>query len=119
DGGDPAQASQSARRLLDEDDVVALAGSASLVECAANASLYAQRDVVSVMGTGIEPSCFEASNIAPVNNGTIQGYASLLFFASEELGRDRVCPVILNTAGLTEPYLELIERWEDETGSTA
>lgn len=119
DGGDPAQASQSARRLLDENDVVALAGSASLVECAANASLYAQRDVVSVMGTGIEPSCFEASHIAPVNNGTIQGYASLLFFASEELGRDRVCPVILNTAGLTEPYLELIERWEDETGSTA
>lgn len=119
DGADPAQASQAARRLLDEEEVVAFAGSASLVECSVNAAAYAQRDVVSVMGTGIEPSCFESTNIAPVNNGTIQGYASLLFYASEELGHERVCPVILNTPGLTEPYLALIERWEQETGSTA
>lgn len=119
DGADPARAAQAARRLVDESGVVAMVGSASLVECAANAAFYAQRDVVSVMGTGIEPVCFETPNIAPVNNGTIQGYASLLYFASEELGREKVCPVILKTPGLTEPYLELIERWEQETGSVA
>lgn len=119
DGADPAQAAQAGRRLVDEREVVALVGSASLVECSANAALYAQRDVVSIMGTGIEPSCFESSNIAPVNNGTILGYGSLLYFASEVLGHDRVCPVILNSAGLTDPYLELIESWEAETGSTA
>lgn len=117
DGADPAQASQAARRLIDEQGVVAMVGSASLVECSANAALYAQREVVSIMGTGVEPSCFTSSNIAPVNNGTIQGYASLLYFASEDLGHERVCPVILNSAGLTEPYLELIERWKSETGS--
>ena len=119
DGADPAQAAQAGRRLVDENEVVALVGSASLVECSANAAFYAQRDVVSIMGTGIEPSCFESADIAPVNNGTILGYGSLLFFASEVLGHDRVCPVILNSAGLTDPYLELIERWEKETGSTA
>lgn len=119
DGADPAQAAQAGRRLVDENEVVALAGSASLVECSANAAFYAQRDVVSIMGTGVEPSCFESANIAPVNNGTIQGYASLLYFASEELGHDRVCPVIMNSAGLTDPYLALIERWEKDTGSTA
>lgn len=119
DGADPAQASQAARRLIHENEVVALAGSASLVECSANAAFYATSDVVSIMGTGVEPACFEAQNIAPVNNGTVPGYASLLFFASEVLGHDRVCPVILNSAGLTEPYLALIERWEDETGSSA
>lgn len=119
DGADPAQAAQAARRLVDEAGVVALAGSASLVDCNANATLYEQRGVVSLMGTGIEPACFAARNIAPVNNGTIQGYKSLLYYASEDLGRQRVCPVILKTPGLTEPYLELIERWEEETGSTA
>ncbi|XPP27256.1 MAG: ABC transporter substrate-binding protein [Leucobacter sp.] len=119
DGADPAKAAQAARRLVEEDGVVALVGSASLVECSANAALYAQRDVVSVMGTGIEPSCFESSNIVPVNNGTIQGYASLLYFASDELGAERICPVILKSPGLTEPYLELIERWQEDTGITA
>lgn len=118
DGADPAQAAQAARRLVDEQGVVAMVGSASLVECSANAAFYAQRDIVSIMGTGVEPSCFASQNIAPVNNGTIQGYASLLYYASEDLGRDRVCPVILNSAGLTEPYLELIDRWKAETGST-
>lgn len=119
DGADPAKAAQAARRLVEEDGVVALVGSASLVECSANAALYAQRDVVSVMGTGIEPSCFESSNIVPVNNGTIQGYASLLYFAADELGAERICPVILKSPGLTEPYLELIERWQEDTGITA
>lgn len=119
DGADPAQASQAARRLVHEHDVVALAGSASLVDCSVNAAFYASSDVVSIMGTGVEPACFETPNIAPVNNGTVPGYASLLFFASEVLEHDRVCPVILNSAGLTEPYLELIDRWESETGKRA
>lgn len=119
DGADPAQASQAARRLVDENEVVAFVGSASLVECSANAAFYAQREVVSISGTGVEPACFESANIAPVNNGTVQGYASLLYYASEALGHEKVCPVILNSAGLTEPYLELIEKWEEETGSTA
>ncbi|MFV0432629.1 MAG: ABC transporter substrate-binding protein [Leucobacter sp.] len=117
DGADPAQASQAARRLVDENEVVAMVGSASLVECSANAAFYAQRGIVSLTGTGVEPTCFESANIAPVNNGTIQGYASLLYFASEELGHDRVCPVILNSAGLTDPYLDLIDGWKAETGS--
>lgn len=119
DGADPAQASQAARRLVDEHQVVAMVGSASLVECSANAAFYAQRDLVSLTGTGVEPTCFESKNIAPVNNGTLQGYASLLHFASNGLGHDRVCPVILNSAGLTDPYLRLIEKWEADTGTTA
>jgi branched-chain amino acid transport system substrate-binding protein len=119
DGADPAQASTAARRLVDENQVVALVGSASLVECSVNAAFYAQQEVVSVPGIGVEPACFASANIAPVNNGTIQGFASLLYYASENLGNTRVCPVILKSPGLTEPYLELIESWEQATGSTA
>ncbi|KGA18896.1 hypothetical protein GM51_7580 [freshwater metagenome] len=119
DGADPALASKAARRLIDEDQVVALVGSASLVECTVNSTFYAQEGVVSVPGIGVEPACFASANIAPVNNGTVQGFANLLFYASEELGNTRVCPVILKSPGLTEPYLDLIERWEEATGSTA
>lgn len=119
DGANPAQANQVATRLIDEEGVVAMAGAASLVECSANAALYQQRGIVEVSGTGVEPTCFTSANIAPVNNGTISGYASLLYFASETLDNDRVCPVILNSAGLTEPYLALIDRWEADTGHTA
>ena len=119
DGADPAQAAQAARRLVQEDKVVAMVGAASLVECSANAAFYETSDIVSIAGIGVEPACFTAKNIAPVNNGTVPGYASLLHFASETLGHDKVCPVILNSAGLTDPYLEVIKRWEDETGSKA
>jgi branched-chain amino acid transport system substrate-binding protein len=117
DGADPAQASQAARRLIDEDQVVAFVGSASLVECSVNATVFAQQGVVSVPGIGVEPACFASANIAPVNNGTIQGFSSLLFYASEVLGDTKVCPVILKSPGLTEPYLELIARWQQTTGS--
>ncbi|WP_449282821.1 ABC transporter substrate-binding protein [Leucobacter sp.] len=117
DGADPAQAGQAGRRLVDEEGVVAMVGAASLVECSANAALYAQRGVLSVMGTGIEPSCFASSNIAPVNAGTFNGYESLLYFAKDQLGAERICPVILKSEGLTEPYLELLDRWQRVTGT--
>lgn len=119
DGADPAQASTAARRLVDESQVVALVGSASLVECTVNATFFAKQEVVSIPGIGVEPACFSSANIAPVNNGTIQGFSSLLYYASEELGKTKVCPVILKSPGLTEPYLELIESWEKTTGGKA
>lgn len=119
DGADPAQAAQAARRLIDEQNVVAMVGGASLVECASNATVYQQRDVVSIMGVGIEPICFDTPNIAPVNNGTIQGYSNLLFYATDVLGHENVCPIIFNSGGLTDPYLELIDSWQKETGVTA
>ncbi|MGM7667182.1 ABC transporter substrate-binding protein [Microbacterium sp. A93] len=118
DGADPAQASQAARRLVNEEGVVAMVGAASLVECSANAAFYEQSDIVSVMGTGIEPSCFSSRNIAPVNAGTFNGYESLLYFAKDQLRAKRICPVILKSEALTTPYLELLDRWQEDTGVT-
>lgn len=118
DGADPAQASQAARRLVSEEGVVAMAGAASLVECSANAAFYEQSDIVSVMGTGIETSCFSSQNIAPVNAGTFNGYESLLYFAKDQLDAQKICPVILKSEALTEPYLELLDRWQEDTGVT-
>lgn len=116
DGADPAKASQSARRLVDEEGVVAMVGGASLVECSANAAFYAQRGIVNIMGTGIEPSCFASKNIAPVNAGTFNGYESLLWYAKDQLEAKKICPVILKSEGLTEPYLKLLKAWEKKSG---
>src|SRR5690606_5094987 len=93
DGGDSALAAQAARRLVLEDEVVAFAGSSSMVECSANAAFYAQHDVVSITGAGVEPTCFESSHIAPVNAGSLAGYETLLQFAAEDLGAERICAV--------------------------
>lgn len=117
DGADPAQASQAGRRLVDEEGVVAMAGGASLVECSANAVLYERSEVLNVMGAGIEATCFASKNIAPVNAGTFNGYESLLYFADDHLGAERICAVILKSEGLTEPYLALLEDWQEDTGT--
>ncbi|MXV86304.1 MAG: ABC transporter substrate-binding protein [Acidimicrobiales bacterium] len=86
DGFDPALAAQGARRLGDEINVVALVGSASVLECAVNAQYYAEVGLFAIQGTGIDPVCFATSNISPVNTGPFFSDAVALFYASEELG---------------------------------
>ncbi|NKX53123.1 ABC transporter substrate-binding protein [Arthrobacter mobilis] len=116
DKGDPGAASQAARLLVDEKGIVASAGSASMVECSANAAYYAQNDVSVVAGTGVDPACFKSASISPVNTGPFEGYTSLLYFASEELKHEKICSIILGLPGLTESYRESIERWSRMTG---
>ena len=116
DKGDPGAASQAARLLVDEKEIVASAGSASLVECSANAAYYAKSDVKVVSGTGVDPACFKSSSISPVNTGPFQGYTSLLYFASENLKHQNVCSIILGLPGLTEAYQESVSRWTEMTG---
>jgi len=118
DGSDPAVASQAARRLVEEEGVVALAGSSSMVECSVNATLYASADVLSLTGAGVEPTCFESSHIVPVNAGSLTSYEMLLTFAAEQLEAETICAVIQKVPSLTETYLELIDRWQEETGHT-
>lgn len=116
DKGDPAAASQAARRLVDEKGVVVNAGSASLVECGANTAFYSKSRIGVVPGTGVDPTCFSSPNISPVNTGPFEGYAAMLTYASEELGRDEVCAIILGLPGVTEGYKAAIKRWTEITG---
>ncbi|NUP73357.1 MAG: ABC transporter substrate-binding protein, partial [Sinomonas sp.] len=111
DKGDPGSASQAARLLVDEDNIVASAGSASMVDCSANAAFYAQNNVKVVAGTGVDPACFNSANISPVNTGPFQGYTSLLYYASEQLKAQRVCAIILGLPGLTDNYVKAVDRW--------
>jgi branched-chain amino acid transport system substrate-binding protein len=116
DGADPQTASQAARRLVDDAGVVANVGSASLVECAVNSRYYGQQDLLSIQGTGVDPTCFSSPNISPVNTGPYAGVAVSLFYAVEELGRERPCLFGNNVPGQPAKIREEVARWQRLTG---
>jgi branched-chain amino acid transport system substrate-binding protein len=113
---DPQAAQQAARKLVDSDEVVAMVGSASALECSVNGALYKQKKVMSVQGTGVDPACFSSSNISPVNTGPFQGITVSLQFASETLKHDKVCAVLVDYAGWGDAYAAAIAQWEKATG---
>ncbi|WP_427869219.1 ABC transporter substrate-binding protein [Leucobacter luti] len=116
DKADPATATASARELVGSDEVVALVGSASLLDCEINAKYYEQEDVRSIQGTGVDPGCFNSPNIAPVNIGPFNDTTLTMLYGSEELGLDDLC-VFTSVIGSTGPaYQAAIDRWSEITG---
>lgn len=116
DGGDPARARELGRRLVETDKVVAMIGGASTVECGANADYYAKSGIVAIPGTGVEDACFNSQAIAPVNAGPYIGLGSGLKFASETLGGQRICAVLLAIKGMEQGFKERIDAWSRVTG---
>ena len=117
DGFDPALASQAARRLADEIGVVAMVGSASIIECAVNSQFYAEVGLYAIQGTGIDPVCFATSNISPVNTGPFFSDAVALFYASEVLGAQNVCFGAFDVPGFQPAYEAAIAEWTAATGN--
>jgi len=116
DAADPAGAAQAARRLVEDEGVVAMVGSASLLECAVNGAYYAEQGVYAIQGTGVDPLCFASSNISPANTGPYLGYTVSLYFASEVLGKDRVCALIFDIPDFRPAMDAAIQQWRDLTG---
>jgi len=116
DAADPAGAAQAARRLVEDEGVVAMAGSASLLECAVNGAYYADQGVYSIQGTGVDPLCFASSNISPVNTGPYLGYTVSLYFASEVLAKENVCALIFDIPDFRPAMDAAIQQWRDITG---
>ncbi len=116
DAGDPAGAAQAARRLVEDEGVVALVGSASLLECAVNGAYYAEQHVYAVQGTGVDPLCFASSNISPVNTGPYLGFTVGLYYASEVLGYDNVCILVFDIPDFRPAMNAAIQQWRDLTG---
>jgi branched-chain amino acid transport system substrate-binding protein len=64
----PQQVAALATKLIDDDKVLALVGSTSLLDCTINHQLYEQRGF-NVIVAGVPFDCFDTPNIAPVNMG--------------------------------------------------
>ncbi|MDE0115271.1 MAG: ABC transporter substrate-binding protein [bacterium] len=119
DAGTPEGAATAGRKLVEQDDVVAMVGSASTLECAVNSAFYAEKGVYSIQGTGVDPLCFLSSNISPVNTGPYAGITVSLYYASETLGLEDVCNVNLFVIPDLAPAFDAaVERWEALTGKS-
>ena len=119
DGGSPEGAATAGRKLVEQDNVVAMVGSASILECAVNSGFYAEQGVYSIQGTGVDPLCFLSSNISPVNTGPFTGITVSLYYASETLVLDRVCNINLFVIPDLAPAFDgAVARWESITGKS-
>lgn len=116
DGGDPLIATQAARNQIDNRNVVAMVGSASLLDCGVNAALYQRSNVMSVTGLGVDPVCYISPSIAPVHPGPYALSTAMLYYASQELGAERVCAFNYVIGGWREAMETALKNWEVITG---
>jgi branched-chain amino acid transport system substrate-binding protein len=65
---DPGQAAQQAKKLIQSEKVLGIAGSSSIIEGDVNHTYYEQQGY-NVIAAGIAPSAYATSNIASVNMG--------------------------------------------------
>lgn len=112
DKGDPKIANEAARRIVERENVVAMVGSASTVECGANGAYYTSQRIVSIQGTGVDTACFNSPNISPVNTGPYVGLAAALQFASEIRGRRKICALLMDIPGMRAGNEEAIGTWK-------
>jgi branched-chain amino acid transport system substrate-binding protein len=116
DKADPQVAAQAARDLIDNHEVYALAGGASLLDCAVNAGTYNKNDVLSVQGVGVDPLCFNAPSVSPVNVGPYTLTTVMLDWATKNLNTQKACAFIAVIGGTQEAYAAAIANWEKMSG---
>jgi branched-chain amino acid transport system substrate-binding protein len=71
---DPQQIAGLARKLIEQDQVLGIVGSTSLIECAVNKDYYAEQGYYLIIA-GVAQACFESPNFSAVNMGPY--YSSL------------------------------------------
>ena len=69
DAWTPETTAQVAAKLVNDEQVVALVGNMSVVDCATNEALHEQANILVVAGVGVPRDCFHSKNYAPTNMG--------------------------------------------------
>ncbi|MEV4400006.1 ABC transporter substrate-binding protein [Nonomuraea sp. NPDC049607] len=118
DAMNPQRSTEAARDLIDSEEVVALVGSSSAVDCGLNRATYSKSQIVSIPAVGVDPACFTSPNIAPVNPGPFKLLTAMLYYASETLKRDKVCLAFTVLPGSGGGIDAAIKEWSDITGKT-
>lgn len=116
DATNPQLAAQNGHQLVNGDNVVAMAGAESLVDCAVDGKFYQQSGVADVMAGAAIPPCFLSANISPVNVGPAGDLTAALIFASQDLHKKRVCSSMYNIPFLNPVYQPAINAWTQATG---
>ncbi|MEV4217543.1 ABC transporter substrate-binding protein [Nonomuraea sp. NPDC049725] len=118
DAMNPQRSTEAAIELIESEEVVALVGSSSAVDCGLNRATYSNAGIVSVPAIGVDPACFTSPNIAPVNPGPFKLLTAMLYYASETLKHDKVCMFYTTLPGSGGGIDAAIKEWSDLTGKT-
>ncbi len=116
DKADPQVAAQAARDLIDNKGVVAMVGSASLLDCQVNAQTYQRKNVLSVQGLGVDSACFNSPSVSPVNVGPFTLSTAMAYYASQTLKVKNLCAFFIILGGTQEAYKKALTDWEKITG---
>ena len=115
DKGDPGEAAQLARKLVLQENAVAMVGNTSLTDCDTNKAFY-ESQKIGVIGLGPQPSCYSQPNWTPINSGPYVSNQILLKFAYDELGAQNVCVVGQNEPTSIPSWKLQIADFEKESG---
>ncbi len=107
-------AAQAAKKLVEDQGVDVMIGSAGFFDCIANAGYYVKQDILEI-GVGISSACFQAKNIAEVNAGARQTGIGAADYARRKLGiKSLVCSY---GKGPDAPYVcGGLEQWGKKYG---
>ncbi|WP_419840881.1 ABC transporter substrate-binding protein [Candidatus Poriferisodalis sp.] len=93
DNGIPDDAAAAARKLIETDQLVAIGGGFSILDCAVNAAYYEEQGY-NVVLAGVPAECFSSPNIAATNMGPAY---SLLGAAQAVIAKGPVNKVVTST----------------------
>lgn len=113
DKNDSSEAAQVARKLVQQDGVVAMVGTTSNVDCDANRSFYEAGSIATV-GLGTGPTCFDSENWMPVNPGPFVGQVAQMAYAFDVLKLENVCAAF-NDDPSARDYVTALADWFGET----
>jgi len=116
DKSDPGAAASAARELVGQNEVVAMVGSSSLLECQINSAYYTQEGISAIEGVAVDPVCFDSPAIAPTVVGPYGDTELSLTLGSEQLGLQRICALIESVGSTAPAYEQAIARWSEQTG---
>jgi branched-chain amino acid transport system substrate-binding protein len=116
DQGNAQDAAQAASRLVNQDNVVGLVASDSILECSINTSLYSKAKVLDIADQGVDSGCFDSANIGPVNTGPFTALQVNLTYAVKVLHYSKVCVLIPDLPGIQAGDAKAIVAWTKATG---
>lgn len=96
DEWNPEVASQVARKLVNDDGVLALVANSSFVEMAVNAPFYESSGIVSLPAACAVRECFESSSMSSTNSGPYPSNNGAAAYAVEDLDAENISCIGLN-----------------------
>ncbi len=107
---------QAAAKLVNDKKVVALAGSNSFVECAANEATYEKSDVLVIAGVGIPRDCFFGKNYSSTNQGPRLSNLGAVQYMQGKFGVKSVVCVAPNIPGVGDFSCDGVKAWGASKG---